>query len=129
MDLGCGGGAFLFERAAQHPERNFAGLEIRKPLVEDNNRRAEQQGLRNLQFFYANANVNLTDQAAGSIERFFIMFPDPCFKKRHWKRRILQPRLVREMASVLPINGEIFAQSDIRPSPRRCSISWPRSGR
>ena len=115
MDLGCGGGRFLFERAVAHPERDFAGLEIRKPLVEDNNRRAERQGLANLRFFYANANVNLADQVSGSVSRFFVMFPDPCFKKRHWKRRILQPKLVREMALVLPIGGQIFAQSDIRP--------------
>ena len=113
LDLGCGGGAFLFERAKRHPERDFVGLEIRKPLVDDNNRRASD--LPNLRFFYANANVNLMDQPPGSIERFYVMFPDPCFKKRHWKRRIMQPRLVREMATVLPIGGQIFAQSDIRP--------------
>lgn len=115
LDLGCGGGAFLFERAAAHPERDFAGLEIRKPLVDDNNRRADRLGLTNLRFFYANANTNLADQPPGIIERFFIMFPDPCFKKRHWKRRILQPALVRDMATVLPIGGQVFAQSDIRP--------------
>ena len=115
VDLGCGGGAFLFERARRHPDRNFAGLEIRKPLVDDNNRRAEKAGLTHLRFFYANANVSLADQPPGSVERFFIMFPDPCFKKRHWKRRILQPKLVRQMAQVLPIGGQIFAQSDIRP--------------
>ncbi len=115
MDLGCGGGGFLFARALAHPDRDFAGLEIRKPLVDDNNRRAEAHGLKNLRFFYANANMNLSDQPPGSVARFFIMFPDPCFKKRHWKRRILQPQLVREMALALPLGGEVFAQSDIRP--------------
>ena len=115
MDLGCGGGAFLLQRATGQPDRDFIGLEIRKPLVDDNNRRAERLGLSNVRFFYANANVNLADQPQGSVSRFFVMFPDPCFKKRHWKRRILQPRLVREMAQVLPVGGEIFAQSDIRP--------------
>ncbi|MEL7369727.1 MAG: tRNA (guanosine(46)-N7)-methyltransferase TrmB [Myxococcota bacterium] len=115
MDLGCGGGGFLFERAAAHPERDFIGLEIRKPLVDDNNRRVEHLGLTNLRFFYANANINLDDQPSGSVDRFFVMFPDPCFKKRHWKRRILQPKLVREMTLALPIGGQIFAQSDIRP--------------
>lgn len=115
MDLGCGAGHFLMARAAAHPERDFAGLDIRKPLIEENNRRAERRGLTNLRFFYANANVNLADQPPGSVDRFYVMFPDPCFKKRHWKRRILQPKLVRHMAQVLPIGGEIFAQSDIKP--------------
>ncbi|MEM7675486.1 MAG: tRNA (guanosine(46)-N7)-methyltransferase TrmB [Myxococcota bacterium] len=115
IDLGCGGGTFLLDRAAAHPERDFIGLEIRKPLVDDNNRRVERRGLTNLRFFYANANINLDDQPAGSVDRFFVMFPDPCFKKRHWKRRILQPKLVREMTLALPIGGQIFAQSDIRP--------------
>lgn len=114
-DLGCGGGDFLFQRARAVPEHNFVGLEVRKPLVEAANARAAREGLKNLIFYYANANVNLSAQRPGSVLRFSVQFPDPCFKKRHWKRRILQPRLVRQMAELLPIGGEIYAQSDVAP--------------
>lgn len=114
-DLGCGAGAFLMERAERAPDLNFVGLEVRKPLVEAANRRAEAAGLTNLRFLYANANVNLAAQTPGGITRFTVQFPDPCFKKRHWKRRILQPQLVRQMAEILPIGGEVYAQSDVKP--------------
>lgn len=114
-DLGCGGGDFLFQRARAVPEHNFVGLEVRKPLVEAANARAAREGLKNLVFYYANANMNLAAQRPGSVLRFSVQFPDPCFKKRHHKRRILQPRLVRQMAELLPMGGEVYVQSDVAP--------------
>ena len=87
---------------------------MRKPLVEAANARAQAQGLKNVAFFYANAhgNVGLVGE---HVHRFYVQFPDPCFKKRHWKRRIVQPAFVREMVDQLPIGGQIFAQSDVLP--------------
>lgn len=116
VDLGCGGAAFLFERARNHPSRDFVGLEVRRPLVEAAMARREAEGLRNVAVFHANAHTNLVDLVApGDVQEFFIQFPDPCFKKRHHKRRLLQPAQVRAMALVLPIGGHIFAQSDVQP--------------
>lgn len=114
VDVGCGAGDFLMQRAKACPDVDFVGFEIRKPLVEAANRRAEAAGLRNLVFFYANAHDNMAFAAPGEVHRFCVQFPDPCFKKRHQKRRILQPSFVREMVKLLPIGGEIFAQSDVR---------------
>lgn len=115
VDVGCGAGDFLMQRATAHPGRNFVGFEIRKPLVEASNRRATQLGLQNLVYFWANAHGNLDFVEQGLIDRFCIQFPDPCFKKRHWKRRILQPNFVRAMAERLDMGGEIFVQSDVQP--------------
>lgn len=115
VDVGCGEGGFLRQRATNHPDVDFVGFEVRKPLVEQANARAEKAGLTNLVYLYANANVNLHFVAPGVVRRFYVHFPDPCFKKRHQKRRILQPRLVRDMAELLPIGGEVYAQSDVKP--------------
>lgn len=116
VDIGCGGGGFILQRAHNHPDVDFIGFEVRKPLVEDANRRAAGRGLKNALFVYANALPNLDGLVdPGVIRRFFIQFPDPCFKKRHHKRRILQPELARRMAELLPVGGEVFVQSDVRP--------------
>ena len=116
VDIGCGAGGFLFERAKEDPASDFVGLEIRLPLVERAMERRNREQIPNLVFLYANASMNLADLAApGVIRRFTVHFPDPCFKKRHQKRRVVQPATIRKMTRLLPIGGEIFAQSDVRP--------------
>ena len=116
VDLGCGGGGFLFERARALPDVDFLGFEVRRPLVENANRKAQQEGLHNLAIYYANAGENLVGLVPpGVIRAFYVMFPDPCFKKRHRKRRILQPNIARMMAELLPVGGHVYAQSDVKP--------------
>jgi tRNA (guanine-N7-)-methyltransferase len=114
VELGPGNASFLFDRARAHPERDFVGLEVRRPLVETANQRRDTEGPKNLHVFYANASENLRLAAAGVILGFHIHFPDPCFKKRHWKRRVVQPNTVRIMSELLPIGGFIYAQSDVK---------------
>lgn len=116
VELGPGNGQFLIERARNNPDADFVGIEVRAPMVEAANARALREGpVKNVLFVYANANVNLALAPPGVIRRFHIHFPDPWFKKRHWKRRMVQPATVRAMATLLPIGGEIYAQTDLRP--------------
>ena len=116
VDIGCGGAGFLFERARNHPELDFVGFEVRKPLVEAIMERRAREGLTNVVVYYANAHENLqTLVPPGVIRAFYIMFPDPCFKKRHHKRRMLKPDVVRRMAELLPLGGSVYAQSDVKP--------------
>ncbi|MBX2813870.1 MAG: tRNA (guanosine(46)-N7)-methyltransferase TrmB [Myxococcales bacterium] len=115
VDVGCGAGDYILQRAITHPESNFLGFEIRKPLVEAALARARAKGVRNVWYFYANIHDNYDFFPLGEVSRFCIQFPDPCFKKKHWKRRILHPLFVRQMGKLLPIGGEIFAQSDVHP--------------
>lgn len=115
VDLGCGGASFLLDRAKNHPELDFVGLEVRKPLVERAMALREQEGLQNFIVFYANSLENMHLAEPGVVRTFHIQFPDPCFKKRHQKRRICQPRSVRAMAELLPIGGTVHLQSDVRP--------------
>lgn len=116
LDIGCGKGDFLREMAVHLPGWNFLGLEIREPLVQRS--LLKQNHLKNLHFIFCNANNSLrpllTDWPNGCpLQRVSIQFPDPWFKKRHQKRRVVQPELVAVLAEVMPAGGWVWLQSDI----------------
>ena len=114
IELGPGNASFLFDRARACPEADFVGIEVRKPMVDQAMERCERLGLKNAVVLYGNANFNLKGLVSPSIvRRFHVHFPDPWVKKRHWKRRMVQPQLIRDMAELLDIGGQIYAQSDV----------------
>jgi len=117
IDIGCARGRFLQQYAQIEPDWNFLGLEIREPLVDAANEWREDSGLDNVHFLFCNANVTLADilqtYPADKLQRASIQFPDPWFKKRHQKRRVVQPALVETLAQHLPVGGEVFLQSDV----------------
>ncbi|HWE27063.1 MAG TPA: tRNA (guanosine(46)-N7)-methyltransferase TrmB [Polyangia bacterium] len=113
-ELGCADARFLFERAPQHPESYFLGLEIREPLVDEVNRKAAELGLPNLRAVFCNINIDLpTLVPNASLARMFINFPDPWFKRRHQKRRLMNEELVDVLHAKLRVGGELFFQSDV----------------
>jgi tRNA (guanine-N7-)-methyltransferase len=114
VELGCADAEFSFQLAAARPEWLIAGLEIREPCLVRNRVRAQELGLGNLVFTYSNLNVDL-DQvfAPGSVDRFHLLFPDPWFKERHRKRRVIEPALVRVIAAQLRAGGELHVASDV----------------
>jgi len=117
LDIGCGRGRFLLQMAPQHPSWNFLGLEIREPLVDQANQWRAEAGLQNLFYLFCNANTSiaplLRSLPAQCLQRVTIQFPDPWFKRRHQKRRVVQPELVDAIAQFLVVGGEVFLQSDI----------------
>ena len=113
-ELGCADARFLFERAPQHPDTYFLGLEIREPLVDEVNQKAAAAGLTNLRAVFCNINVDLpTLVPDGSLARMFVNFPDPWFKRRHQKRRLMNDELVVVLHDKLRADGELFFQSDV----------------
>jgi tRNA (guanine-N7-)-methyltransferase len=113
-ELGCADARFLFERAPLEPERYFLGLEIREPLVDEVNRKAAEVGLDNLRAVFCNINVDLASLVPdGALARVFINFPDPWFKRRHQKRRLMNDELVPVLHQKLRPGGELFFQSDV----------------
>ncbi|MBD2102351.1 tRNA (guanosine(46)-N7)-methyltransferase TrmB [Leptolyngbya sp. FACHB-261] len=114
LDIGCGKGRFLLALAQQQPDWNLLGLEIREPLVEQANRWGREQGLTNLHYLFCNVNLSLRSLfQPGDLSAVTIQFPDPWFKQRHQKRRVVQPELVTELALLLVPGGRVFVQSDI----------------
>ncbi|MEB3211073.1 MAG: tRNA (guanosine(46)-N7)-methyltransferase TrmB [Leptolyngbyaceae bacterium] len=117
LDIGSAHGQFLFQMAPQHPSWNFLGIEIREPLVYQALEKRDELGLTNLHFIICNANTALTplleSLPRGMLQRVSIFFPDPWFKRRHQKRRVVQPELVTDLARVMPEGATIFLQSDV----------------
>ncbi|MFP4123529.1 tRNA (guanosine(46)-N7)-methyltransferase TrmB [Coleofasciculus sp.] len=117
LDIGSARGEFLLDMATQNPDGNFLGLEIREPLVETAQELVAKLGLNNLHFIFGNVDNSLAPILAslpqGLLKRVTIQFPDPWFKKRHAKRRVVKPELVNTLAKYLVKGGEVFIQSDV----------------
>ncbi len=118
LDIGCARGKFLLQMAQLRSDRNFLGIEIREPLVQEANSKAQQLKLTNLHYLYGNINISLSvlleSLPPGILQWVTVQFPDPWFKKRHDKRRIVQPELVNVLARYLLPNTIVFLQSDIQ---------------
>lgn len=117
LDIGCARGRFLLRMAEIDPFRNYLGVEIRKPLVDEASRLASEAGHANLRYAFCNAMLWLDKLIEhipmGLIDTVTIQFPDPWFKKRHAKRRMVTPELINAVVNKLGDGGQIFIQTDI----------------
>lgn len=117
IDLGCARGRFLLQMASAEPKWNYLGVEIRKPLVDEANRIAIENGFGNLHYTFCNAMLwlpRLLEQIpAGLLRTVTIQFPDPWFKKKHSKRRMVNPQMASAIAQHLSAGGIVFLQTDI----------------
>ena len=117
LDIGCARGRFILKMAQIERNRNFIGVEIREPLVEEANRIAKEENLENLHYEFCNAMMALDKLLENLPENLLqtvtIQFPDPWFKKKHAKRRMVNAELVETIVTHLAENGEIFVQTDI----------------
>jgi tRNA (guanine-N7-)-methyltransferase len=117
LDIGCARGNFMLVMAQQQPEWNFLGIEIRETLVNQANAVRAELGLTNLHFLFCNANNSLQplleSLPPSALHCTTIQFPDPWFKKRHQKRRVVQPQVVEILAQYLVPGGRVMLQSDV----------------
>ena len=117
LDIGSAKGEYLIELASKYPHWNFLGLEIREPLVSLCEKKRKKLELNNLKFLFCNVNVSLekwlSDLDYGQLKRVSIQFPDPWFKRKHFKRRVLKTNLLNSIAQSMSKDGELFIQSDI----------------
>mmetsp|Transcript_10174 Transcript_10174/g.23077 ORF Transcript_10174/g.23077 Transcript_10174/m.23077 type:complete len:326 (-) Transcript_10174:60-1037(-) len=117
MDVGSAKGRFCLEGAKRCPEFNWLGLEIREPLVARANEWVKEQNLGNLHYIFGNANAGiaglLDSMPSGFLQRVTIQCPDPLFKKKHQKRRMVTDRLIAELADHMRAGSVLFVQSDV----------------
>jgi tRNA (guanine-N7-)-methyltransferase len=89
-------------------------VEIRRELVTFTNSELARAGLANVRLVFANMSVDMRRLfAPGAVRRFFLNFPDPWFKTRQHKRRVIGPELMEEIHRALAPGGELFVQTDI----------------
>jgi tRNA (guanine-N7-)-methyltransferase len=116
MEIGYGDGATLLELAARSPETDFIGVEVHPPGIGHCLLGIESRGLRNLRLIAHDAVEVLATQFGGaSLDAVLLYFPDPWPKKRHHKRRIVQPDFVAQVADRLKQGGRFCLATDWEP--------------
>ena len=113
VEIGCAEAQFLFERAAADPARLYVGLEIREELVELVNRRARATGAP-VHAVFCQAQLHMREIfPRGSVDRVYVNFPDPWFKRRHHDRRMIDEALADGIAHAARPGAELLVQSDV----------------
>mmetsp|Transcript_16270 Transcript_16270/g.35238 ORF Transcript_16270/g.35238 Transcript_16270/m.35238 type:complete len:330 (-) Transcript_16270:138-1127(-) len=117
LDIGCAKGRFCLEGAKLFPQFNWLGIEIREALTVRANEWAKEENLSNLHYIFGNASGGMADFLAsmpkGLLQRVTVQCPDPLFKKKHQKRRMVNDKVVQELSVGLAPGGYVFVQSDV----------------
>ena len=118
LDIGCASGDFLFELSLENKNWNYIGIEIREKLVLNANLKMKSRENKNLYFSFGNANNIFNQSNNKSIINFITSisfnFPDPWFKKKHHKRRVIQPKLINLLSNSMKTGSLIFIKTDVR---------------
>lgn len=116
VEIGFGNGDNLAKMAAAHPERDYLGLEVHRPGVGRLLLAVEELGLNNVRVVCHDAVEVLAEQISPhSLDEVVILFPDPWPKKRHHKRRLIQPAFVELVTERLRPEGVLRMATDWQP--------------
>lgn len=113
LEIGSGMGETTAQLAAAEPEVNYVAVEVYEAGLGQLMLRAEKLALENLRLLHGDAVILLREHiAAESLSGVRIFFPDPWPKKRHHKRRLVQPEFVKLVASRLAPGGILHMATD-----------------
>ena len=116
LEIGFGMGDATAHIAAVRPEHDFIGCEVHEPGVGALLKRIGEQGLSNLRIVQHDAVEVLAHMIPpASLAGVHIFFPDPWHKKRHHKRRLIQPPFVARLVSRLAPGGYLHCATDWQP--------------
>lgn len=113
LEIGFGSGYSLLAAAKAHPEHDFIGIETHQPGVGNLLLNISLEKVNNIRVYYADA-VEVLQQCIpdASLEVVQIFFPDPWPKRRHHKRRLIQPEFVNLLATKLKKGGALHMATD-----------------
>lgn len=113
LEIGFGMGDSLATMAAAAPEKNFIGVEVHSPGVGRLMHLIDESAIENLRAYCDDA-VEVLERciADESLSRVQVYFPDPWHKKRHHKRRLIQPEFVQLLRKKLQPGGVIHLATD-----------------
>ncbi len=118
LDIGCASGEFLFDLALVNSNWNYLGIEIRERLARNAKSKVQEIGIKNLYFAFGNAFKILNDSSSQfiikSVRSISFNFPDPWFKKRHFKRRIIQREFIDILSNLMQKESLIFIKTDVK---------------
>jgi len=113
LEIGFGNGDALATMAGQHPDTDYIGIEVHRPGVGRLLQQLDEHELTNVRVMREDAvqilNICFPDN---SLDRLLLFFPDPWHKKRHHKRRILQPGFVELLSRKIRPGGHVHMATD-----------------
>jgi len=113
VEIGTGNGDLLLALAEEHPENDYLGVEVHRPGIGNLLLRASRKQLANVKVICRDAADALAIQLPeGGIECVYLFFPDPWPKRRHHKRRLLQPAFAATLRRKLRPHGRLFIATD-----------------
>jgi tRNA (guanine-N7-)-methyltransferase len=114
IEVGSGKGLFLIAAAAAHPDHNFLGSEIAERYARYCAARLAKRSLQNVRMLHGDAQRMLAEFLPDSSARaVHIYFPDPWWKKRHKKRRVVNPASLQSIQRVLEPGGKLHFWTDV----------------
>ena len=113
VEIGFGMGSSLAEMAEAHPHQNYIGIEVHRPGVGALLKLIEQKGLTNIRVFNHDA-IEVLEKCIpqNALSAVYLFFPDPWHKKRHHKRRIVQPAFAQTIHAHLQPGGQFHMATD-----------------
>jgi tRNA (guanine-N7-)-methyltransferase len=112
LDIGFGDGEALVTCAANHSGVDYLGVEVHEPGIGHLLLLLEKANVSNVRVIARDAADVVRELADGSIDAVNLFFPDPWPKKRHHKRRLVQPEFIAEIARVLDSGGLLHVATD-----------------
>lgn len=112
LEIGFGGGEHLAHQAALHPDTGFIGAEPFINGVAALCRALISSALKNVRIYPNNVFDLVSKMAPNSLQRIYILFPDPWPKKRHSARRLIAKASLQDFYRVLKPGGEIIIATD-----------------
>jgi len=113
LEIGFGNGETIFSLAEKYPDQDFIGIEVYKPGIISLLAMLKNNPLDNLRVYGEDAVTVLEKSIPDeSLDKILILFPDPWPKKRHHKRRLIQPKFIEFLAKKLKPKGFLHIATD-----------------
>lgn len=114
IEIGCGKGLYLLNASGQHPDRLYLGVEVSKKYGRFAAYRLARHERENARIIRGDAMQFMTEFALeDSAAAVHVYFPDPWWKERHRRRRVINPQMVQDIQRVLEADGEFHFWTDV----------------
>jgi tRNA (guanine-N7-)-methyltransferase len=114
IEVGSGKGLFLATASGERPEHNFVGIEIARPYAKSAAARVAKQGRDNVRLVAGDAGPLFACRIpARSLHAVHVYFPDPWWKKKHKKRRVVNENFLRNASAALMVGGRLHFWTDV----------------